>query len=150
MRGLRSLLSFFARTPHNNAANTAGKKSESTVSWEKYEGPTTNQPTKAHVQTCLTRDFSTLTREIYHGSSRSYPHETRISRVTRSVTGRVGSTGFQTLAGWVGSGQEVFKISWVGSGRVGSGRAKTSRNSRGLGRVGSRRLEVPTGRADPT
>ena len=111
----------------------------------------------------LTRDFSTLTRENCHGSSRPDSHETRISRVTRIVSGRVGSGqerfktsrsgrvrrfsksrgsgqvgsgGFQNLAGRVRSGQEVFKIS-----RVGSGRVITSRNPRGSGRVASRRLE---------
>ena len=82
------------------------KKPESTTSWKKYEGPRTNQPTKVHIQKCLTRDFSTLTREIYHGSSRPDPHETRASRVTRSVSGRVGS------------GQQALKISRIGSGRV--------------------------------
>ena len=90
------------------------KKTESTTSWEKYEGPRTNQPTKVHIiQTCLTRDFSTLTREIHHWFSRPDPLETRTSRVTRSVAGRVGS------------GQHTLKISRVGSGRVGSGRVRT-------------------------
>ena len=101
---------------------------------------TKDQPTDRGVH-ALTRDFSTLTREKCHGSSRPDPLETRISRVTRIVAGHVGS-------GRVGSGQEDFQIS-----RVGSGRVKTTRNSRGSGRVGSRRLEILTGRvgsADPT
>ena len=108
--------SFFARTPHNNASNNADKKPESTTSWEKYEGLRTNQPTKVHIyiQICLIRDFSTLTREICHGPSRPDPHETRTSRVTRSVAGRVGS------------------------GRVGSGGSK----SHGSGRVGSRGFKI--------
>ena len=97
-------------------------KPESTISWEKYEGPRTNQPTKVHIiQTCLTRDFSTLTFEIYHGSSRPDPHETRTSRVPRSVPGRVGS------------GQQAFKILQVSSGRV-----RMFSKPHGSGRVGSR------------
>ena len=94
-------------------------------------GGTKDQPTDRGIH--LTRDFSTLTREKCHGSSRP-DTETRILRVTRIVagrvrkisksrdSGRVGSGGFQNLAGRVGSGQEIFKISRVGSGRVGSGR----------------------------
>ena len=136
------------------------KKAESTKSREKYEGPRTNQLTKVRIQTCLTRDFSTSTREIYHGSNRPYPHEARTSRVTGSVAGRLGSgqqAFFQKLAGRVGSAQEVFKISRIESGRVkrflnlaggvgsdqdvwkfsriGLVRVETSRNSRGSGRV---------------
>ena len=96
----------------------------------------------------LTDDFSILTREKCHGSSRPDPHETRISRGTRGVAGRVGSGrvgsgrvgsggfqnlagrvgsgGFQNLAGRVGSGQDVSKFSRVGSG--------TQPNSRDLTR----------------
>ena len=84
---------------------------------------TKDQPTDRCIH-AVTRDFSTLIREKCHGSSRPDPHETRISRVTRIVAGRVGS------------GQEDFKISRVWSGRV-----------------GSRRLEIVTGwvgSADPT
>ena len=33
----------------------------------------------------------------------------------------VGQEDLQNLAGRVGSGQEVFEVSWIGSGRVGSG-----------------------------
>ena len=66
-------------------------------------------------------------------------HETRISQVTRIVAGRVGSGGFQNLAGRVGSGQDVFKSR--GSGRVGSGGFQNL-----AGRVGSRRLEILAGR----
>ena len=87
---------------------------------------TKDHPTDRGIH-ALTRDFSTLTREKFHESSRPDPHETRISRVNRIVTGRVGSGR-------------------VGSGRVGSGWVKTCRNSRGSGRVGSRRLENFTGR----
>ena len=117
------------------------------------ERETKDQPTDRGIH-ALTRDFSTLTREKRHGSSRPDPHETRISvspelwrvgsgRVRRISnprgSGRVGSGGFQNLGGRDGSGEEAFKIS-----RVGSGRVKTSRNSRGSGRVGSRRLEILT------
>ena len=72
----------------------------------------------------------------------------RARRLSKSRgSGRVGSGGFQNHTGGVGSGQEVFKILRVGSGRVGSrrleilvvrvgsGRVKTSRKSRGWGRV---------------
>ena len=37
-------------------------------------------------------------------------------KISRVGSGRVGSRGFQKLAGRVGSGQEVFKTSRVGSG----------------------------------
>ena len=114
---------------------------------------TKDQPTDRRIH-AVTRDFSTLIRKKCHGSSRPDPHETRISRVTRIVAGRVGS------------GQEDFKISRVGSGRVkrfsksresgrvgsgrefsksrgiGSGRVWRFSKSRGSGRVGSRRLEI--------
>ena len=103
---------------------------------------TKGQPTDRGIH-ALTRDFSTLTREKCHASSRPDPHETRISRVTRIVAGRVGS------------GQEDFKISRVGSGRVrrffkisrvGSGRDRRFSKSRGSSRVASRRLELLAGR----
>ena len=78
--------------------------------------------------------FLALTREIRHGASRPDPHETRVSRVNRNAAGRVGS------------GQELFKISRVGSGRVnmfltlvdrvGSGQQRFK--SRASGRVRSR------------
>ena len=133
-----AVLSFFPRTP-KNAANNAG--TESTTSSKKYEGPRTNQPTKVYLQTCLTRNFSTLTRETYYGSSRPDPDETRTSQVTRSSSDRVVSGRVNTLsnlAGRVGSGQEVLKSHGsgrVGSGRVGSSRVKRFRNL--AGRVGS-------------
>ena len=100
-----------------------------------------DQPTDRRIH-ASTRDFSTLTREKCHGSSRPDPHETRISRVTPFVAGRVesgqedfkisqvGSGGFQNLtgrvkrfsksrgSGWVGSGQDVSKSSPVGSGQL--------------------------------
>ena len=129
---------------------------------------TKDQPTDRGIH-ALTRDFSTLTREKCHGSSRPDPHENCISPVTRIVAGRVGS------GRRIGSGQEIFKISRVGSGRVrrfsksrGLGRVGSGGfqnlpgrvgsgqevfKSRGSGRVGSRRLEILTGRvgsADPT
>ena len=76
-----------------------------------------DQPTDQGIHV-LTRDFSTLAREKCHGSSTPDLHETRISRVTRIVSGRVGL------------GQDVLKFSRVGSvgsrsleiltGRVGS------------------------------
>ena len=86
-----------------------------------------------------------------------------MSRVTRVVAGRVGSgqegfkispvgsdrvgsSGFQSLAGWVWSSQEVFTVR--GSGRVGSRSLEIL-----PGRVGSRRLGILTGRdgsAGPT
>ena len=50
----------------------------------------------------------------------------------------VGPEDFRNLPGLVGSGQEVFEISWVGSGRVGSGRVGSGRV--GSGRVGSGRV----------
>ena len=54
----------------------------------------------------------------------------RVRRISKPRgLGRVGSGGFQNLAGRAGSGQDVSKFSWVGSGRV-----------------GSRRLEILTGR----
>ena len=77
----------------------------------------------------MTRDFSTLIREKCHGSSRPDPHETRISRVARIVSGRVGS------------GQDVFGIS-----RVGSGRVRRCLECRGSGRVGSGGFQKPAGR----
>ena len=89
---------------------------------------TKDQPTDRGIY-ALTRDVWALTHEKCHGSSRPDPHETRISRVTRIVAGRVGS------------GQENFKISRVGSGRVGR-----FSKSRGSGRVGSRRLKILAGR----
>ena len=46
-----------------------------------------------------------------------------------------GLEALKTLGGRVGLRQEVFEISWVGSGRVGSGRV-------GSGRVGSRGFQV--------
>ena len=97
------------------------KQSVSTTSRARYQGPRTNQSTTVHihVQTCLILDFfSTLTRAICYGSSRPDPHETRTSRVTRSVAGRVGS------------GQQGF-IS-RGLGRVGSGGAHTTREKKHL------------------
>ena len=105
----------------------------------RHQGPT-NRPRyiSRHV---LTRDFSTLIREMYHGCSRPDPHETRTSLVTRSVAGRVG-LGQQAFkyrgSGRVGSGQEVLKSR--GSGRVGSGREVLK--SRGSGRVGSRSFTI--------
>ena len=90
----------------------------------------------------MNRDFSTLTREKCHGSSRPDPHETRISRVTRMVAGRVES------------GQEDFKLSRVESGRVkrftksrGSGRVRRFSKSRGSGRVRTRSAVVVRGAA---
>ena len=62
-------------------------------------------------------------------------------KTSRVGSGRVGSGGFQNLAGRVVSGQEVFRIS-----RVGSGRVRSFSKSRGSGRVGSRRLEILAGR----
>ena len=63
------------------------------------------------------------------------------------------SGGYQNLAGRVESGQEVFGISWDGSGRAGSGRVEISRvvwsqvrrcleimERVGSGRVGSGRV----------
>ena len=84
------------------------KKSESTTSWEKYEGPRTHQPTEVHIQTCLTRDFSTLTHDIYITGPvdptrlKPAPHGSR--GVWRVGSSRVGSGGFQNLTGRVGSG----------------------------------------------
>ena len=114
-------LSHFSRALHIKLQTMPAKKTESTTSWRKYKEPRTNQPTKVHIQTFLTRDFSTLTREICHGSSRTDPHEARTSRVTRFVW-RVGSdrvSRLSSIAGRVGSGG--FKISRVGSGQVGPG-----------------------------
>ena len=100
----------------------------------------------------MTGDFSTLTCEKCHGSSRPDPHGTRISRATRIVTGRIGKGLKDFKTSRVGSGRvrRFSTISRVGSGRVrrfsksrgsvGSGRVKTSRNSRGSGRVGSGRV----------
>ena len=134
-----------------SAANNAGKQPRGHDILEQVRG-TKNQPTDLVIR-ALTREFSTLTREKCHGSSRPDPHETRISLVTRIVAGRVWSGGedFKTsrvrsgrvrnisnLAGRVGSGQEVFKLSGVGSGRV-----KTSRNSHGSGHVSSPNLTRP-------
>ena len=53
----------------------------------------------------------------------------------------------------VGSGQEVFEISGVGSGRVGLGRVRRYLKYQGLGRVGSGRFQIPRvgwGHAAPT
>ena len=138
---------------------------------------TKDQPTDRRTH-ALSHDFSTLTREKCHGSSRPDPHDTRISRVTRIVASRVGSGRVRKISkprgsGRVRSGQEVFKISRVGSGRVkrlskprgsgrvgsggfqitrvGSGRVKTPRNSRGSGRVRtSRNFTGRVGSADQT
>ena len=106
------------------------------------QGPTKNQPTDRRIH-ALTRDFSALTRETCHGSSRSDPHETasrgspglwrvgsgRVRRFS-NLADRVGLRRLEILAGRVGSGQDVSK-----SSRVGSGRVNTSRNSHGPGRV---------------
>ena len=74
---------------------------------ENYEGPRTNRSTYLYQRLHVwTRKFSPLTREIRHGPSRPDPHETRVSGVNRSVAGRVGSR------------QEVFEISRVGSGQI--------------------------------
>ena len=139
---------------YSSAANNAGKKRREHDILGTVRG-TKDQPTDRGIH-ALTRDFSTLTREKCHGSSRPDPHKTRISRVTRSVagwvgsgqehfkhrgSGRVGSEGFQNLAGRVGSGQEVFKIS-----RVGSSRVKTFRNSHESDRV----RPDPNREIDPT
>ena len=56
-------------------------------------------------------------------------------------SGRVRSGGFQNLACRVGSGQNIFRIS-----RVGSGRVRRFSKSRGSDRVGSRRLDILAGR----
>ena len=82
-------LSHFSRALYKNASNNAGKTPESTTSWETCEEPRTNQPTNVSIRTISTRDVSTLTREIYHRSSRPDPHETCTSWVTRSVSDRV-------------------------------------------------------------
>ena len=139
---------FFARTSHdviiNNAANNAGKARKHDILRKLRE--TKGQPTDRGIHT-LTGDFSTLTREKCHGSSLPDPHETRISQVTRIVSGQVGSGQEDFKPSRVGSGEEVFKISLVGSGRVGSGqdvskfsgvrsgRVKTFRNLNVSGRV---------------
>ena len=99
---------------------------------------TKEQPTDQGINAMI-RDLSILTHEKRHRLSRPDSHETRISRVTRTVAGRVGS------------GQEDIKISRVGSGRVESGRVGSRRleffaGRFGSGRVGSRRLEILTGR----
>ena len=75
-----------------------------------------------------------MTRDIRHGASRPDPHEIRVSRVNRKVAGRFGrvrrcskspgsgwvwSRGFQNLAGQVGSGRDISKISRAGSGQSG-------------------------------
>ena len=134
---------------------------------------TNGQPTDRRIH-AVTRDFSTLTREKCHRSSRPDPHETRISRVTRIVAGRVGSgqedfkisrvglgrvKRFSKSRGSVrvGSGPEVFKISRVGSGRVGSGgfqnlagRVGSGQDVSKFSRVGSGRVGSQLTRPDPT
>ena len=88
-----------------------------------------------------------LTREIRHGASHLDPHGTRVSRVKPNAVGRVGScqevyeisrvgsarlSKISNLAGRVGSGQKLFKTR--GSAQVGS------RGSQNLaGQVGSGR-----------
>ena len=114
----------------SSAANNAGKKLREHDILGKLRG-TKDQPTTRGIH-ALTLDFLTLTREKYHGSSRPAPHETRISRVTRIVagrvgsgrvgsgrvgSGRVGSRRLEILAGWVGSGQDVSKFPRVGPTR---------------------------------
>ena len=74
--------------------------------------------------------YGSLGPDIYHGPSRPDPHETRTSQATRSVVDRVGS------------GQQAFKISRVGWGLL--RRYKISRV--GSGRIGSGQLT----RSDPT
>ena len=123
--------------PVKNPENTTYSTGKST----RDQGPTNRPRYRLHA---LTRGFSTLTREKCHRSSRPDPHETRsrgspelwrvgsglvrrISKPCGSV--RVGSGGFQNLAG-----------------RVGSGRVRRFSKSRGSGRVGSRRLEILAGR----
>ena len=66
----------------------------------------------------------------------------RISKPRRS--GRVGSGGFQNLAGRVGSGR--VGSGRVGSGRVGSGRVGSGQDVSKFSRVGSGQLTRP----DPT
>ena len=146
----------------SSAANIVGKKNREHDILRKVRG-TKDQPTDRGIH-ALTRDFLTLTREKCHGSSRLDPHETRISRVTRIVAGRVGSgqedskitrvgsgrvrpgrvgsIRLEICAGRAGSGRDVSKFS-----RVGSGRVKTSRNSHGSDRVSRPDLIPP--RPDP-
>ena len=78
---------------------------------------TTNRPTYQRLYV-WTRELSSLTREVRHGASRPDPHEICVSRVNRNVADRVGS------------GQQVFKIS-----RVGSSQVETTQIFRGPGRV---------------
>ena len=138
-------LSFFARTPQNAAANNTGRKNHRT----RLPGESTRDqgPTNRPTYTCLTRDFSTLTCENATGqvdltrmkpASRGSPGLWRVgsgrvgSGGLQNLAGRVGSIRFSNLAGRVGSGQEVFKISRVGSDRAGSRRLEIL-----AGRVGS-------------
>ena len=132
-------LSHFSRAHHKMLLQTIPvKRTREHDILGKVRG-TKDQPTDRGIH-ALTRAFSTLTREKCHGSSRPDPREIYISRVTRIVAGRVGSGkeeisrvgsgrvrrfsksrgsvrvgsgGFQDLAGRVGSGQDVLKFSRV-------------------------------------
>ena len=91
-----------------------------------------------------------LTREIRHGASHLDPHGTRVSRVKPNAVGRVGScqevfeisrvgsarlSKISNLAGRVGSGQKLFKTR--GSAQVGSRGSQNLAGQVGSGRVGS-------------
>ena len=56
-----------------------------------------------------------------------------------------GQKDFHIVPGGVGSGQEVFEMSRVGSGRVGSGRVESGR----VGPGGFQVLHVGPGHPDP-
>ena len=130
-RGCGFFVIFPTHTTKNDAANDTRRNNYRTRHPGKNtrdQGPT-DQGIHCHA---LTRDFSILTHMKCHGSSRPDPHETRISRVTRVVAGRIGL------------GQEDLKIS-----RVGSGRVRRFSKFRGSGRVGSRRVEIIAGRVGP-
>ena len=56
-----------------------------------------------------------------------------------------GSGGFENVAGRVGSGQQVFEMSRVWSGQVGSGRFMRYLKCHGSGRVMTREIRVTRG-----
>ena len=127
-------LSCFARTPQNAAAKNTGIKNHRTRHPGKSRTDKGPKPTDQGIH-ALARDFSTLIRDKCH------PNQVVIGRMKNAArgspglwqvgSGRVGSGGFQNLAGQVGPGQHASKISRVGpirvwkfsnlAGRVGSG-----------------------------
>ena len=122
--------------------------------YEKYEGARTNKYINVPTIRCLDCEPLSLTRETRHGVSRPDPLGTRVSRVNRNATGRVGSGQEVLETSRVGRiGSTSFQISRVGSGRVGSRGLQNLVGQVGSGREISKLSQVGSGqvtRPDPT